>query len=246
MSSLAKELRPLVCLPTFNERENLPSLVPDILKQVPAANILIIDDGSPDGTGEWAAEHASGEPRLHLLQRERKTGLGSAYRAGWNWGLERSFDPIITMDADHSHNPKYLPELLEQLKHGADLSIGSRYVPGGGVKNWPLSRRILSRCANALCRGFLRLPAKDSTAGFRAYRSHVLTTMGFDTVRAEGYSFLEESLWRVHHLGFQVHEIPILFEERREGESKINRLEIMKGAWTLVRLRFSSPPRPSS
>jgi dolichol-phosphate mannosyltransferase len=234
---------PLVVLPTFNEAGNLPGLVAAVLEAVPRAHVLVVDDASPDGTGAWVEAEAAREPRLHLLAREGKLGLGSAYRAGWAWGLERGHDPLVTMDADWSHHPRHLPALLGLLEGGADLGIGSRYVAGGGVRNWGLHRRVLSRGANLVSRLLLRLPARDATAGFRAYRATCLRAMQPDAIRADGYSFLEESLWRVHRAGLRVAETPIVFEERRHGRSKIDRKEILRAVGTLLRLRFSSPPR---
>jgi len=235
--------RPLIVLPTYNEKANLPELVGEILRTLPHASVLIVDDGSPDGTGEWASQEAQKETRLHVLQRGSKQGLGSAYRAGWNWGLSAGHDPIVTMDADGSHHPRHLPALLSLVQDGrTGLGIGSRYIPGGGIRNWPFHRRLLSKVANSLSRFILQLPAHDATAGFRAYRAQVLENFGPDSVQAEGYSFLEESLWRIHKAGFRVAETPILFEERRQGNSKINRTEILKAAVTLLRLRFTPTP----
>lgn len=233
--------RPLVVLPTYNEIQNLPKLVAEIRETVPEMQVLVVDDASPDGTGEWVRENAAAQPGLHLLAREAKLGLGTAYRAGWNWGLEHDMDPIFTMDADYSHHPRYLPAMLEILAGGADLVIGSRYVPGGGVSNWPLHRRVLSRGANLVSRMLLTLPVRDATAGFRGYRAQVLRTIHPEAIRAEGYSFLEETLWRVVHAGFRVEETPIVFEDRILGKSKINRKEIFKAMGTLIRLRFTKP-----
>lgn len=230
---------PLVVLPTYAEAGNLPSLVPAILAALPDAHLLVVDDASPDGTGAWVAGAAAAEPRLHLLARPAKLGLGSAYRAGWAWGLARGHDPLVTMDADWSHHPRYLPALLALLAGGADLAIGSRYVAGGGVRNWAWHRRLLSRGANLMSRLLLRLPARDATAGFRAYRAACLRAIAPEAIRAEGYSFLEESLWRVARAGRRVAETPIVFEERRHGRSKIDRREIVRAAATLLRLRFT-------
>ncbi|MBC8327234.1 MAG: polyprenol monophosphomannose synthase [Planctomycetes bacterium] len=235
------ETAALVILPTYNEAGNLPGLVAAVLEALPGCHVLVVDDASPDGTGAWAAGQAAAQPRLHLLARPAKLGLGSAYRAGWRWGLDRGHDPLVTMDADWSHHPRYLPALVALLEDGADLGIGSRYVAGGGVRNWGLHRRLLSRGANLLSRLLLRLPARDATAGFRAYRASCLRAIGPEAIRAEGYSFLEESLWRVDRAGKRVAETPILFEERRHGRSKIDRKEILRAAATLLRLRFSRP-----
>ncbi|MFQ5749549.1 MAG: polyprenol monophosphomannose synthase [Planctomycetota bacterium] len=236
--------RPLVVLPTFNEIENLPLLLEEIQATVKEVEVLVVDDASPDGTGTWVERQ--GRPGLHLLARKAKLGLGTAYRAGWHWGLERGFDPIVTMDADFSHHPRHLPAVLDLVRNGADLGIGSRYVPGGGIRNWPLHRRILSHGANLLSRFLLRLPVRDATAGFRAYRARVLQAIEPDSIRAEGYSFLEETLWRVAGCGFRCEETPIVFEDRRLGKSKISRAEIFKAAGTLLRLRCSRVPRSHS
>ncbi|TAH36428.1 MAG: polyprenol monophosphomannose synthase [Planctomycetota bacterium] len=237
--------RPLVILPTYNELHNLPELVEQILAALPDGHVLVVDDASPDGTGRYARARAQRDPqrRVFVLERPGKLGLGSAYRDGWRWALARGYDPVVTMDADFSHPPASLPALLALLDAGADLAIGSRYVPGGGIRNWPLRRRLLSRGANWLSRRLLRLPVADATAGFRAYRAHVLEAIDPDAVRAEGYSFLEETLWRVTAAGFRCAETPILFVNRTRDRSKINRGEILKAVATLVRLRLSRRPR---
>ena len=228
-------------LPTYDERENLPALTADIFAAAPKLEILVVDDASPDGTADWVREAQVQRPALHLLERSAKLGLGSAYRAGWCWALERDYDPILTMDADYSHHPCHLPELLRLMEsEDTDVVIGSRYVTGGGVRNWSLGRRLLSRTANFGARLVLRLPARDCTSGFRAYRAGVLRAIRPEAIRAEGYSFLEESLWRVWKGGFRILETPILFEDRHGGVSKISRLEIVKGIGTLIRLRFAS------
>ncbi|HEX9793368.1 MAG TPA: polyprenol monophosphomannose synthase [Planctomycetota bacterium] len=239
-SGAADGAGPLVVLPTYDEARNLPSLLPEILAAVPGLQVLVVDDGSPDGTAAGVRQAAL--PGVHLLERPGKRGLGSAYRDGWKWALARGHDPVLTMDADWSHHPRHLPDLLASLHCGADLAIGSRYVPGGGIARWPLHRRALSKGANWLSRALLRLPVRDATSGFRAYRAHVLRAIDPDRVRAEGYSFLEETLWLACSAGFRCAETPILFEDRRQDRSKISRTEIAKGAWTLVRLRCT--PRP--
>lgn len=237
------DLRPLIILPTYNERENIPSLTREIFEVVPDAEILVVDDASPDETADWVRSAAETESRLHLVERSGKLGLGTAYVAGFDWGLEREFDPILTMDADFSHHPRYLPALLALVADGAELAIGSRYVPKGGVRNWPFHRRLLSRVANLVSRLLLGLPVRDATAGFRAYRSTVLRRVDPASIRAEGYSFLEEMIWRVVQAGFRCAETPIIFEDRRGGVSKISRAEILRAVGTLARLRlFGSKP----
>ena len=238
-----QQVRPLVVLPTFNELDNLPELCGEILRYLPAAEILVVDDASPDGSGKWAEDEAKKHPHLHCLQRNRKMGLGSAYRAGWSWGLERAYDPIISMDVDWSHHPRYLPALVGLLtENGADLGIGSRYTAGGGIKNWPVARRLLSAFANHLSRLLLGWRVRDATSGFRAYRASTLTAIGPRSITAEGYSFLEESLWRIHCCGLKIAETPIMFEDRRGGKSKINRSEIIKAAVNLLLMRWRRIP----
>ncbi len=233
------DLRPLIILPTYNEIENLPVLVPEVLATVPSASIVVVDDGSPDGTGAWVEQFAATDDRVHLVSRPTKMGLGTAYRAGWRWGMERGFDPLITMDADRSHRPGYLPEMLVRCETDADLVVGSRYVAGGGLRNWPLRRRILSRIANHVARTLLRLRTRDVTAGFRVYRAATLAMIDMDSIRAEGYSFLEEVLWRVERAGLRVAEVPIVFEDRTAGTSKIDHREVYRAMGTLLRLAFA-------
>lgn len=230
------EAKPLVILPTYNEFRNLPELCAAIFQNLPSTDILVVDDASPDGTGRWVAERRRYESRLHLLSRPKKMGLGSAYRTGWLWALKRAYDPIITMDADFSHPPERLPDLLALWQQGADLAIGSRYVTGGGVRDWPWHRRVLSRGANGLTRFLLRIPVRDATAGFRAYRASGLRRMDPMSIQAEGYSFLEETLWRAHQVDLQLAETPILFCDRTRDQSKIDRREIWLGMVTLLRL----------
>ena len=236
----------LIVLPTFNEVETLPPLLDDIFETLPEVAVLVVDDSSPDGTGEWVQTKIKQESRLHLLSRPQKSGLGSAYRDAWQWAMAREFDRVITMDADGSHPAKSLPSLLTPLLSGeADLVIGSRYVAGGQIQNWPLGRRLLSRFANFSARLVLRLPVHDATAGFRAWTIPALRLLNPDSIRADGYSFLQESLCRALRLGIRVRETPIIFIERRSGRSKISRFEIVRGGITLLRLLFF-PLRRSS
>lgn len=239
-NSSSTNWRPVVVLPTYNEIQNLPQLVESVWQHAPGIQIVVVDDASPDGTGAWVAAMAKRREPLHLIARPAKLGLGSAYRAGWNWALERDFDPILTMDADFSHQPHYLPQLFGLLHQGADVAIGSRYVPGGGISDWPWNRRLLSWTANRMTRLLLRIPVRDATAGFRAYRRHVLEAIDPNTIRAEGYAFLEESLWRVHQAGFDCAESPILFQDRTRDQSKISRAEILRGMMTLLRLTYQT------
>jgi dolichol-phosphate mannosyltransferase len=227
--------RVLVVLATYNEIDNLPSLVDEILRALPAADILIIDDNSPDGTGRWCDERAASEPRLNCLHRPGKQGLGSATLVGMNWAFEKSYDLIVTMDADWSHDPSHLPALLRATE-SADVAVGSRYCPGGAIEGWPLSRRMMSRWMNRLSWLMLRLPVRDSSGAFRAYRTSALRKIDLVNVQASGYSYLEEILWHLHRAGAVFREVPITFRERRAGKSKINISEAAGKFRTLLRL----------
>ena len=233
-------MRALVVLPTYNEAENVLPLGADVLAQDPRLDVLVVDDNSPDGTSDLVDAARREEPRLHLLRRAGKLGLGTAYLAGFRHALERDYDRVLTMDCDYSHHPRYLPHMLEVAAE-TDLVIGSRYVAGGGVANWPLRRRLLSRFANLYTRWLLRVPVRDCTAGVRCYSRSVLEAIDPFSVRASGYSFLEEMVWRVHHAGFSIREIPIVFEDRRRGSSKIDQVEIFRAARHVVVTAFRRP-----
>jgi dolichol-phosphate mannosyltransferase len=233
-------MRALVVLPTYNEAENVVPLVRDVLAQDERIEVLVVDDNSPDGTGDLVEAMRRDQPRLHLLRRAGKLGLGTAYLAGFRFGLDRDYDHILTMDCDYSHHPRYLPHLLAVARE-VDLVIGSRYVQGGGIANWPWQRRVLSRFANRYTRMLLRVPVRDCTAGFRCYGREVLEAIDPFSVRASGYSFLEEMVWRVHHAGFRIREIPIVFEDRRFGFTKIDPSEIYRAAWHVLITAFRRP-----
>ncbi|MBK9384509.1 MAG: polyprenol monophosphomannose synthase [Planctomycetes bacterium] len=233
-------MRPLIVVPTYDEAQNVEPLARAIVQAVPDADILFVDDNSPDGTGGIVRELGAADARIRLLARPGKLGLGTAYLAGFRHGLEGGYDQIVTMDADFSHDPRYLPDLLAGLEE-RDLMIGSRYVRGGGVRNWGLHRRVLSRFANFYARALLGLRVHDCTAGFRAYRIEVLRKLPLDRIRSSGYSFLEELLYLAHLAGFEIGETPIVFEDRRAGSSKISRKEILRAALTVLRLRFEKP-----
>ena len=226
-------MRSLVVLPTYNEAENVLAMASEVLAQDPGLEVLVVDDGSPDGTGALVRGQMASEPRLHLLEREGRLGLGTAYLAGFKHGLSEGFDQVLTMDCDFSHKPKYLPDLLSGMADH-DMMIGSRYVPGGGIANWPWHRKFLSGFANIYTRLLLRLPTKDCTSGFRCYSREVLETVDPFAVRSSGYSFLEEMVWRVQRHGFRIGETPILFEDRIAGTSKINKSEIYRAAWHVL------------
>ncbi len=237
-------MRTLVVLPTYNEAENVLPLAERVLAQDAGVEILVVDDGSPDGTGDLVQRAGESETRLMLLQRGAKLGLGSAYLAGFRWALERGYGQVVTMDCDFSHDPDRLPDLLAGMADH-DLMIGSRYVPGGGIANWPWHRRLLSAFANLYTRALLRLPVRDCTSGYRCYARRVLEEVDPFAVRSSGYSFLEEMVWRVHRAGFRIGETPILFTDRRHGQSKINRKEIWRAAWHVLGTALrGSPPKP--
>jgi dolichol-phosphate mannosyltransferase len=241
--SSVREKRALVILPTYNEAENVLPLAREIQDAHPSLEILVVDDDSPDGTGDIVAQAQASQPRLHLLRRAGKQGLGTAYLAGFRYGLEQDFDFIFTMDGDRSHNPKYLPAMLAQLEDH-DMVIGSRYVPGGGIENWPIHRRILSAFANSYTRFLLRITVRDCTSGYRGYRREVLETVDPHGVRSSGYSFLYEMAWRVSKTGHAIGEIPIVFEQRIAGDSKIDSSEIYFAAWRVLMTALRPPTLP--
>ncbi len=233
------DLRALVIIPTYNERENLRQIVPAVLAQDPRLEVLVVDDNSPDGTGGLADEMSGAEPRIHCLHRESKEGLGKAYLAGFRWALEREYDRIFEMDADLSHDPKYLPTFLEAAE-GADLVIGSRYLTGVNVINWPMSRLLLSYLANLYARWVTGLPLTDSTGGFKCFRREVLAAIALDRVRSNGYAFQIEMSFRAWRKGFRVTEIPIIFVDRVEGHSKMNKRIVREAVWMVWWLRAKS------
>jgi dolichol-phosphate mannosyltransferase len=215
-------VRALVVIPTYNEAESVVEVLDRVLATDPRVDVLVVDDGSPDGTAKLVLGRAEGEPRVHLMERSGKAGLGAAYRAGFGWGLERGYDAFVEMDADLSHPPDRLPALLDGLAH-ADLVIGSRYVPGGRTVNWSRMREAISRGGNAYVRLALRLPVNDATAGYRAYRREVLEALPVEAVLSNGYCFQIEMVHKAWQEGFGVREVPITFTERASGESKMSR-----------------------
>ena len=221
MSDPHDQPRVLVVIPTYNERENIEPIITRVLAATPSAHVLVVDDGSPDGTGKIADELANGEPRIHVLHRTSKAGLGAAYIAGFDWGLKADFDVLVEMDADGSHRPEQLPSLLDRLRT-ADLVLGSRWVPGGSVINWPKSREVLSRGGNIYARLALGIGLHDATGGYRAYRSEVLDTIDYGAIASQGYCFQVDLAWRAVRAGFRVVEVPIVFAERERGESKMS------------------------
>lgn len=227
--------RILVALATFNEIENLPSLVDEILRVLPDADLLVVDDNSPDGTGAWCDERSANEPRIKCLHRSGKLGLGSAAIAAMRHALRENHDLIVTLDADWSHDPAHLPALVEAARV-ADVAVGSRYCPGGAIEGWPWRRRVLSRCVNRLSQWMLHLPVRDASGAFRVYRVAKLRELDLGALRAEGYSYLEEIVWHLARAGATFREVPITFRERRAGESKINLGEARAKLRTLWRL----------
>ncbi len=224
-----------IIIPTYNEAENLPPLVAAILQLPADLTVIVVDDNSPDGSGAIADDLAARSPRVLVQHRPGKLGLGSAYRAGFDVALRGGAKRILTMDADFSHHPRYIPHLLA-LSRTADIAIGSRYVPGGGTLNWGPQRQALSRIANGVARLALGLSANDCTAGFRCYRRTVLEQVDLNAIRSNGYSYLVEMLYRAARLGFRIAETPILFEDRRHGQSKISQHEILRAMATVGRL----------
>ena len=215
--------RALVIIPTFNELENLPLILGRVHKARPDVHVLIVDDGSPDGTGELADELSLADPdRIHVMHRTTKDGLGAAYLAGFAWGLNRQYSVLVEMDADGSHAPEQLYRLLDAIDNGADLAIGSRYVEGGTVRNWPARRLVLSKTANTYSRVLLGVEIHDITAGYRAYRREVLEKLDLSAVDSKGYCFQIDLTWRTINNGFSVVEVPITFSERELGVSKMS------------------------
>ncbi|HEY0125566.1 MAG TPA: polyprenol monophosphomannose synthase [Blastococcus sp.] len=224
--------RVLVILPTYDEVENLERILERLHASVPDADALVVDDGSPDGTGRLADELAARDGRVHVLHRSAKQGLGRAYVAGFRWALEHGYDVIVEMDADGSHAPEQLPGLLAALD-SADLVLGSRYVPGGAVRDWPVHRLLLSRAGNRYTRWALRLPLGDATGGYRAARAELIDRLPFDDVASQGYCFQVDWAWRAVRDGARVVEVPITFTERRFGRSKMSG-SIVGEAWVRV------------
>lgn len=230
--------RALVVIPTYNESANLPQLVPLVLAKDPRIEILIVDDNSPDGTGRIADELAAAQPRVHVLHRPAKQGLGTAYRAGFRWALDRDYAFIFEMDADFSHDPKHLPEFLEAIED-ADLVLGSRYLERRvTVVNWPMTRLLLSYFANVYARVVTGLRLWDATGGFKCFRRSVLETIDLDAVRSNGYAFQIEMSFRAWRRGFRIREIPIVFVDRTEGDSKMSGAIVREAVWMVWRLRW--------
>ncbi|HVA61879.1 MAG TPA: polyprenol monophosphomannose synthase [Mycobacteriales bacterium] len=245
--------RVLVVIPTYNERDSLPRIAARLRAAVPAAEVLVVDDGSPDGTGEIADRLAATDRQIHALHRPGKAGLGGAYIAGFGWALERGFEVVVEMDADGSHAPEELPKLLDALAD-ADLVLGSRWVPGGAVANWSRHRRVLSRGGNGYARVMLGVPIADITGGYRAFRRVVLEALPLAEIASQGYCFQVDLAWRAWRMGFRVVEVPITFVERDAGTSKMSRAIVAEALWRVTvwglgtgRSRRGTPdPRPAA
>jgi dolichol-phosphate mannosyltransferase len=227
-----------VILPTYNEAENLERIVGDVLEHLPESRrVLIVDDNSPDGTGEIADRLAAADESIGVLHRERKEGLGPAYLAGFRVALDGGAERIIEMDADFSHDPSFLPRLIEATER-ADLAIGSRYVPGGGITDWGPMRRFISRGGSAYARAALGLPVRDLTGGFKCFRRIVLETIHLETIEARGYAFQVETTYRAIKAGFRVVEVPIVFKDRTDGTSKMSKGIVAEAMWRVPAMRF--------
>jgi len=238
VSSEPARERALVIIPTYNERENVRRIIDTVLKQDGRIDVLIVDDGSPDGTGEIVRELEAADSRIHLLERARKMGLGTAYIAGFRWALERDYQYIMEMDADFSHDPSHLPQFLRAIQD-ADLVLGSRYQQGRvTVVNWPITRLILSYSANLYARAVTGLPVWDATGGFKCFRRSVLEAIDLSRVRSNGYAFQIEMSFRAWKRGFRIAEIPIVFVDRTEGTSKMSRSIVREAIWMVWRLRW--------
>jgi dolichol-phosphate mannosyltransferase len=250
-------MRPLVVIPTYNESENIERMLHRIHECLPGAGVLVVDDGSPDGTADLVKAVAAELPDVHLLSRTSKSGLGSAYRAGFAWGLEHRYDACIEIDADFSHDPAALPTLVAPLSEGFDVVIGSRYVEGGSIPNWAWHRHMLSRGGNLYASAVLGLDVADSTAGYRAYSARILRKLELDRIRAEGYGFQIEMTYRCRQYGANITEVPIKFVDREAGESKMSSFIVVEALglvtfWGLGRIvrgaqhRFSGSRRKAA
>jgi dolichol-phosphate mannosyltransferase len=246
---VSSQPRVLIGIATYKERENLAALVRDIHQVVPQVDILITDDNSPDGTGQLADELAAADPRIQVNHRPGKLGLGTAILAGMRHAMQYDYDLFLCMDADFSHHPRYLPAMLAGMQT-KDLMIGSRYIPGGGTLNWPLKRKLMSAGVNILVRLLMRIPAHDTSGGFRCYRVAKLRQTDLDHLWSHGYSFQEEVLFRCRQVGFRMGETPIVFEDRRAGSSKVDPRESIRSLAVILLLGlqafFGSAPNASS
>jgi dolichol-phosphate mannosyltransferase len=236
-------LKPLIILPTYNEIENLQPLIEEILQRGPY-HVLVVDDNSPDGTGQLADTLAKQHrDRVFALHREKKEGLGRAYVAGFNWGLARDYDVLFEMDCDFSHDPAHLSQFMLEIENGADLVLGSRNIKGGGTRNWSLLRQVISKGGSLYAQTILFVPYRDLTSGFKAFRRKVLESLDLDSIGSNGYSFQIEVTYRAHQLGFKIKETPIIFVDRRVGQSKMHGRIVAEAMAVVWKIRFSKPPR---
>jgi len=232
-------MKTMIIIPTYNEKENITRLIPEVLVQDDNIEIMVVDDNSPDGTGDLVEWISRDNARVHLMRRPGKLGLGTAYISGFREALTRpDIECVFEMDADFSHQPKYIPEFLKAVR-SADVVLGSRYVPGGGVRNWGLIRKVLSRGGSIFSRFMLGLPAYDCTGGFRCYRRQVLEALDFERINSEGFGFQVEMLHECNKKGFRIKEIPIVFPDREKGTSKISKKIVFEAFFLVCRLRFS-------
>jgi len=233
-------LRVLIVTPTYNERDNLETFLAGVFEVVPEAEVIVVDDASPDGTGELADRIAAEDSRVHVMHRPGKLGIGSAYIDAFEWGLERGYDLFFEMDTDLSHDPRYLPDFVAAVEAGGDVVIGSRNVPGGGVEGWGLGRHVLSKGGSLYSRTILGLGIRDLTSGYKAFRREVLEAIGLRRVQSEGYSFQIELTYRAIQHGFHVMEVPIVFVDRRAGQSKMSRKIFAEAVVMVWKLRLDA------
>jgi dolichol-phosphate mannosyltransferase len=235
-------MRKLIVIPTYNERDNIVELLKVIFMVVPDTHVLVVDDGSPDGTGQLVQDYGVKENRVHLLNRSEKKGLGPAYVAGFRWGIEQGYDFISEMDADWSHPPRFLKDMYRAALN-ADFVIGSRYVPGGGSVNWSFGRKIISRFGSLYSQLILGVPINDFTGGFNGWHKKVLLAVDLETISSDGYSFQIELKYRAARLGFKYQEFPLTFEERREGQSKMSAAIVREAIWKVWAIRSKAPQK---
>lgn len=228
----------LIVVPTYNERDNVEEVTEKFLAPLAEAEILFVDDNSPDGTGELLDSLERANPRVHVMHREGKLGLGTAYLDGFRWALERDYDFVLEMDADFSHHPRYLPDMVRIAREGADMVVGSRYVMGGGTLNWGIGRQIVSRAGSFYARAILGVGVRDLTSGFICYRRATLSELDLDQIKSSGYSFQIEMKYRVIQAGLKIAELPIVFEDRRVGQSKMSSAIFLEAIGMVWKLRF--------
>jgi dolichol-phosphate mannosyltransferase len=231
-------MKTIVVIPTYNEADNIVPLIESIKSALPSTDILIVDDNSPDGTAELVRKKMKEDDSIHLIVRQNKMGLGTAYCEGFKYALQQGYDYILQMDADFSHNPQELPRMVQEMKN-ADLVIGSRYISGVNVVNWPLSRLVLSYGANLYTRIITCLPVKDGTGGYKCFNAKYLKYIDIDQIRSNGYGFQIEMNYKMWKLGARIKEIPIIFEDRRSGKSKMNKSIVFEAMWLVWKLKFS-------